>query len=199
MPAKDSPTPPVDELGRLRDGTLVRVRSALPTDRLRVMEFLRHVSRNSLEQRFLGAMRPETAAPEILRPCGPSDRVSLLLELPGTTLVPVIAHGEYVRSESDPSRAEVAFLVADDRQGQGAATLLLVQLARRARSAGVQRFDALVLPENRPMLDVFLGAGFPCSLSVHDALEHVSLDIAREPLSGTALMDSPGNRPRLRS
>ena len=39
----------------------------------------------------------------------------------------IIAHAAYVRS--DPDRAEVAFLVADEWQGHGIATILLAHLA----------------------------------------------------------------------
>ncbi len=186
-------------MGRLRDGTLVQVRSALPQDRPRVMEFLRHVTKDSLELRFLAAVRPETAASEILAPRDPHNRVSLLLELPGPAPAVVIAHGEYVRSHSNPSRAEVAFLVADGQQGEGAATLLLLHLARRARAGGIRQFDAITLPENRAMLDVFLGIGFPCAVTVHDGLGNVALDITREPETGIVPLTLPSNRPRMRA
>jgi len=188
-----------EETGCLRDGTPVRVRDALPSDRPRVLEFLRHTSMHSLELRFLAVQRPEIVASEILTPRGPVDRVSLLLELPGPAPSPVIAHGEYVADRSDPSRAEVAFLVADDRQGLGAATLLLEHLARRARSAGIRRFDAVVRPDNPGMIGVFIGAGFPYRIVVRDRLERVSLDIRRAPEARALPPDPPGLRPPLRA
>jgi acetate---CoA ligase (ADP-forming) len=188
-----------EETGRLRDGTRVRLRAALPTDRRRVLEFLRHVSRKSFELRFLTPQLPETAATEILSPHGLVERVSLLLELPEPGPVTVIAHGEYVRSTAEPTHAEIAFLVADDHQGQGAATLLLERLARRARASGIRQFDAVVLPENQAMIDVLVGAGFPCSSFVHDGLEHLSIDITHESDAGVRLLASTGNRPRLRA
>jgi len=193
------PSPSTEETGRLRDGTFVRVRPALPTDRRRVLEFLRHVSRKSFELRFLTAQPPETAATEILSPHGLVERVSLLLELPGPGPLLVIAHGEYVRSTAEPTHAEIAFLVADDHQGQGAATLLLERLARRARASGIRQFDAIVLAENQVMIDVLVRAGFPFSSVVHDGLEHVAIDITHESDAGVRLLASTGNRPRLRA
>ncbi|MGA8275475.1 MAG: GNAT family N-acetyltransferase [Thermoplasmata archaeon] len=195
-----SPTlPGVEAMGRLRDGTLVHVRGALPSDRLHVAEFLRHVTKDSLELRFLGTVIPDIAVSEILTPYASEDQVSLLLEIPDPTPAQVIAHGEYIRYRSDPTRAEVAFLVADDRQGQGAATLLLQHLARRARAAGIWQFDAITVARNRPMLDVFLGIGFPCSVAVRDGLGHVSLDISHEPATGIVPLGTRGTHLRLRT
>jgi GNAT superfamily N-acetyltransferase len=190
---------PDSNVGRLRDGTTVRIRRARPADSPRILEFLRHVTGDALRLRFLETTPPEIAAAVLLTPCSATDHVSLLMELPDRTPASVVAHGEYVRSRSDPSRAEVAFLVADDRQGQGAATLLLVDLARRARSAGIRQFDAVMRPENRAMLAVCLGAGFPCSATTHDALEHVALDISREPETGAVPAGPPGERSRVRA
>ena len=50
-------------------------------------------------------------------------------------------------------RAEVAFAVAAGYQGRGLATILLGQLADAAATNGVDTFEAIVLPENRRMLE----------------------------------------------
>ncbi len=177
-----SPEPDLETvLARLRDGTPVCIRPALDTDRDRVREFLGHVSRSSLDLRFMAAVRPELAVSEILAPAGRTGRLSLLMETIEDDPPSVIGHGEYVRYRLDPSRAEVAFLIADDRHGQGAATLLLSYLARVARSAGILRFDAITFPENRPMIDVFVGAGFPCSMTTRGGVSHVTIDVSRAP------------------
>jgi GNAT superfamily N-acetyltransferase len=82
--------------------------------------------------------------------------VALVLEQEGVLL----AVARYDRLE-DPTQAEVAFVVADEFQHHGIATLLLHQLALQARGAGVTHLVAEVLAENKPMLSVFHGAGFP--------------------------------------
>jgi Acetyltransferase (GNAT) family len=56
--------------------------------------------------------------------------------------------------------AEVAFAIAADYQGQGLATILLGQLADAAPN-GIDTFEAIVLSENRRMLDVLRESGFP--------------------------------------
>lgn len=84
------------------------------------------------------------------------DRVALVLE----------THGEFAgwaSYERWPGRddAEVAFMVDDQAQGKGIATLFLEHLAVIAQSNGITRFTADVLADNRPMLGVFAKAGWP--------------------------------------
>jgi acyl-CoA synthetase (NDP forming)/GNAT superfamily N-acetyltransferase len=57
--------------------------------------------------------------------------------------------------------AEIAFEVADGLRGRGLATILMAQLAARARERGIETFVADVLGENRRMLEVFRESGFP--------------------------------------
>jgi len=176
---------------QLRDGTEVRIRPVAREDRPRVLEFLAHLSPYSLELRYFSPVRREDVASEILTTTDRANRLSLLLETIGPGRERVIAQGEFVRVADHPNRAEVAFLVADDLHGQGAATLLLWELARRAREAGIRGFEATVRPENRPMIDVFVGAGFPCSISWHEGEGVVLLDLAHEPAVAIALRDPP--------
>ncbi|MGC2033910.1 MAG: GNAT family N-acetyltransferase [Thermoplasmata archaeon] len=161
----------------------------MPSDRERVIEFLRHISPDSLELRFFSALRPEAVTNEILGGGRSPDRLSLILETTDAFPGQILGHGECARSPEDPARAEVAFLVADDHQGLGIATLLLWRLAERARTVGIRYLDARVMKENRSMIDVFAGAGFPCTISWEAEEADVSLDIARCPQ--TALLVRP--------
>jgi GNAT superfamily N-acetyltransferase len=56
--------------------------------------------------------------------------------------------------------AEVAFVVADDYQHRGVASLLLDELVSAARDRHISSFVAETLHENRSMLDVFFHSGF---------------------------------------
>jgi len=175
----------------LRDRSRVRVRPVVPSDRPAVVDFLCHLSRESLELRFFSAVTAEVVAAEILNGKGWPERLSLVLETIGEPVPRIVGHGEFVRSSRDPSHAEVAFLVADDHQGRGAGTLLLRQLARHARRAGVRTFDAVVMTENGAMLDMFTGAGFPSTTAWSGEEATVELDISHE--VSTALV--PVERP----
>jgi RimJ/RimL family protein N-acetyltransferase len=169
----------------LRDGTAVQVRRVRPDDGPAVTVFLEHLCRESLELRYFSAVRPDTVAGEILRNSSEVRRVSVLLESVSPTPTQILGHAEYVGSSAAPTQAEVAFLIADDTHGQGAATLLLRQLARHARAAGILTFSAVVLNENKSMRDVFTQAGFPFSILFEREEVLIELDIRQE--SQTAL------------
>jgi GNAT superfamily N-acetyltransferase len=65
----------------------------------------------------------------------------------------------YVRSENDPTAAELAVTVIDDWQGRGVGGRLATALAERARKEGIHRFTALMLAENELMLNLLRDLG----------------------------------------
>ena len=73
----------------------------------------------------------------------------------------IVAHAAYVHTAGD--RAEVAFMVSDDRQGLGIATIMLGHLAEVAEERGITTFTAEVLSHNRRMIDVFRDSGYSVS------------------------------------
>ena len=89
----------------------------------------------------------------------------------------VVAVAEFARLR-DPAVAEVAFTVADEFQGRGAATRMLEQLAVRAAEIGIESFVAEVLPDNAPMLSVFRDAGFEVTRSLEGGEVEVRFPIA---------------------
>jgi RimJ/RimL family protein N-acetyltransferase len=165
-----------DSFLELHDRTPVIVHRARARDRAEVVEFVNRLSPDAIELRFCGPVRGDTVTQEVLGSAGSEDRLSLLME----TLEEVprmVGNAEYVRYRQDPLRAEVAFLVADDFQGRGASTLLLQDLARRARSVGIRWFTAVVMAENLAMRDVFLRAGFPYRVVCDGPSTVIELDI----------------------
>jgi RimJ/RimL family protein N-acetyltransferase/nitroimidazol reductase NimA-like FMN-containing flavoprotein (pyridoxamine 5'-phosphate oxidase superfamily) len=82
------------------------------------------------------------------------------------------------RFERGPDgRAEVAFVVRDDHQGQGLGAVLFDLLAERAREEGIHELVAETLPQNRRMLAVFRHAGLPEQVQYGDGVVHVSLGL----------------------
>jgi RimJ/RimL family protein N-acetyltransferase len=59
-----------------------------------------------------------------------------------------------VRDESDPSVAEIAFIVGDAYQGRGIGNFLMDALVVAAQVGGVKRFSARVLSDNMPMRNI---------------------------------------------
>jgi GNAT superfamily N-acetyltransferase len=141
----------------LRDGSLAHVRPIRPDDEPGLLAFLRALPDDDRGLRFfsLGTDLARTAHEEaevdytrsfgLLATVGPDERV--------------VGHALYARSGE--GRAEVAFAIARDHQGRGLASLLLGHLAEVASAHGIHTFEAIVLPENRRMLEVFRDSGFP--------------------------------------
>jgi acetyl coenzyme A synthetase (ADP forming)-like protein len=141
----------------LRDGSSIRVRPARETDEAALVEFLQGLDVESRRLRFGGlGLDFERSA---RRWAAPPDEESCSLVAEAGVAGRIVANGSYDRI--GPDSAEVAFVVADDLQGRGVATLLLEELARVANDAGIATFVAEVLPENVRMLDVFRASGFP--------------------------------------
>jgi acetyl coenzyme A synthetase (ADP forming)-like protein len=141
----------------LRDGTTVRVRPAHPEDVHRIEDYLLGLSDESRRLRFGGA---SVDVGEISRRVvsGNDDEHLALLALSGGDAGAVVAGAQYFRL--DGQRAEVSLSVADDYQGRGLGTLLLVRLASAAERAEIERFVAYVAPANHRMIDVFRDCGF---------------------------------------
>ena len=144
----------------LRDGSTLRLRPTSAADEEALLEFFERLSPESRYLRFQGTVRVDShLIASFLRSDG-DESLSLIGELiDADGAVRVIGLGTWIRLR-DPSRAEVAFVVADEFQHRGIASRLLERLAAHARGAGIDRFVAQVLPENAAMLRVFGDTGF---------------------------------------
>jgi acyl-CoA synthetase (NDP forming)/GNAT superfamily N-acetyltransferase len=165
----------------LRDGQSVLLRTAKPEDVPAVEALMRSVSRESLQMRFMGAVaQVARSVIEIMCSGDPRDRLSLLAIVGQEPDFQVVGIGNYI-SLGVGGKAEVAFLVQDQFQGRGISTLLLERLAGIAAGNGFVGFEAEVLYENQPMINVFRDSGF----EVCQALEGGSIHV-QFPVSGLA-------------
>ena len=155
----------------LLDGSTLRLRAATPEDYDDIKAFYDELSPDSRYLRFHGSANTAVAA-RAYADAGGVDRLALVGSHGGR----VVAAASYdvLREEGV---AEVAFTVAEDFRGRGAATRMLEQLAVVAAQRGIRRFDAWVLSRNRPMLRVFERAGFAIRRRGLGIEYTVSLDI----------------------
>lgn len=160
----------------LRDGRTLRLRPPRSGDADRLLAFLAGLSERSAYQRFHGfpALTPSLVAP-FLDPDW-RERGALVGTFGEGEEERVVALANWARLR-DPTCAEVAFVVADELQGQGVGTRLLEQLADTAASAGIDTFVAEVLPGNRAMLQVFEDAGFAVTRRLEDGEVEVRLSL----------------------
>jgi acetyl coenzyme A synthetase (ADP forming)-like protein len=161
----------------LRDGRTLRLRPPRTTDADALLEFLRSLSERSLYLRFHGFPTVDSRLVEPLLEPDWDERGALIAALAGEDGERVVAVANYVRLR-DPAVAEAAFAVADEHQGRGIGTRLLEQLAARAAEAGIERFVAEVLADNREMLGVFEAAGFELTREVESGEVEVQFAIA---------------------
>jgi GNAT superfamily N-acetyltransferase len=144
---------------RLRDGREVEIHALRPDDKDDMLAAVGRTGTQSLQRRFFVAKR------------GFSDKeIAFFMNIDFVNHVAlaavadedgrriIIGGGRYIVTE--PGKAEIAFVVIDDYQGQGIGTLLMRHLAVLARKAGLKELIAEVLPENAAMRKVFGKFGF---------------------------------------
>jgi len=132
---------------RVRDGTELMLRPVLPGDSERTVHGHIQFSGETLYRRFMTARLP---TPALLHYLSEVDYVDHFVWVVTDGSDPV-ADARFVRDETDPTVAEIAFTVADDYQGRGIGTFLISALSIAARVNGIERFSARMLSDNVPM------------------------------------------------
>jgi GNAT superfamily N-acetyltransferase len=134
----------------LKDGSRVHIRPIHPGDDRRLVEAFRHLSPQSVYQRFFTAL-PELSPgmARYLSNVNSTNRLALVAEA-GSELAGV---GRYERT-TDPAVVELGLLVVDQWQGRGLGRILLRAVIEAAKNNGICRFQADVMAENRRMLQL---------------------------------------------
>ncbi len=143
----------------LKNGEGLLFRPALPNDIPLVKSFMKRISLESLQMRFMVSMSevPESIITDLCS--GNFSQNGCLLAIVGEDDKKVVGLGNYIAMGNERS-AEIAFLIEDDYQGKGISTLLLERLAGLAAANGFIEFEAEILPDNQSMLSVIKNSGF---------------------------------------
>jgi acetyl coenzyme A synthetase (ADP forming)-like protein len=155
----------------LRDGSTVHLRPVRAEDEAALLELFEGLSADSRMFRFFSGASDLEAAARELSELDYERRYGLVATRGGEERP--VGHGTYVGTR--PGRAEVAFAIADELQGQGLGTILLAHLAEVAHESGIEAFFAEVLPQNHRMVEVFRESGFPIETSSEPGSIHVEL------------------------
>jgi GNAT superfamily N-acetyltransferase len=142
----------------LRDGTRLGVRPLGPDDEALLAETFAHMSDESRYRRFMSPV--PTLAPRVLHYLccvDHHDHEALAAVVPETG--EIVGEARYIRCRDRPEVAEIAVAVADEWQGRGVGSLLMLRLAARARREGVERFCAFMLAGNHEMLELLRHVG----------------------------------------
>jgi GNAT superfamily N-acetyltransferase len=161
----------------LRSGQRVEIRALKPDDRDALVAAVGRTSAQSLYRRFLGAKR-DFSEREIDFFVHPDfvDHVALVAVMEEGGRSSLVAGARYVVVQ--PGRAEVAFAVVDQHQGQGIGAALMRHLVEIARAAGLRELIAEVLSDNAPMLKVLARSGLPMVTRREGGVAHVVLQLS---------------------
>ena len=161
----------------LRDGRRIEIRALRPDDRADLLAAVGRIGADSLFRRFFGLKKGFTEQ-EIAFNLNIDfvNHVALVALVEEGGRPTIVGGGRYIVVQ--PGKAEVAFGIVDQYQGQGIGTRLMHHLATIARRSGIQEFVAEVLSENTAMLKVFEKSGFGLSKKHESGVVHVALRLA---------------------
>lgn len=174
-----------------RDGTALLIRPLLPSDREELALAYEQLSEGSRRLRFFSPPRRLSAALlDYLTDLDFDRRFALVAQIRDGPERPGLGVARWIRDRIDPSKAEAAVTVADDWQGRGIGTQLLLALVEAAADRGITTFVADVLWENAALLDTLRESGARVKPS-EPGVARVEFDL---PAPGTDLVDTALHR-----
>lgn len=144
----------------VRDGSTVHLRPVRAGDEQLLLGLFEGLDPRSLALRFFSGGADLVGVARDMASVDYDQRFGLIASR-GADGHPV-GHGVYIGLGG--GRAEVAFTISREMQGQGLGTILLAHLAEAAAEHGIETFVAEVLPANLRMIEVFRESGFPVRL-----------------------------------
>ena len=170
---------------RLRDGRDVMARPARLTDTEPLQDLFYRLSDDSLYSRFMQYKRrhPREEMRELVD-LDYEDSMALVVTPAGEDQ-PIVAVARYDVNPAD-RLADVAFVVADDWQGQGLGTFLMRRLTEIASSRDIAGFTADVFAKNFDMLDIFQRSGLRVHTEREDDTYHLVMTFSEATASRPA-------------
>jgi len=168
----------VARLWRRADPPGTTIRRTRPDDRERIVQAFRALDPESVYKRFF--VRKKELSGEELRRLTENDGIRDVVLVATVKAGPqeiIVGLGGYVRNGAS---ADIAFTVAEHYQGRGIASELLRRLTDIARRSGVSQFEADVLADNAPMLQVFQRSGLPMTETLSGGIVHLTLSLDDE-------------------
>jgi GNAT superfamily N-acetyltransferase len=165
----------------LEDGTEIFFRPVKPTDEPALKEMLYSLSAESVRLRFFTTTKtfPHRDVQQLTT-------VDYVQDLAIVGIVPgpggeedIVAIAQYFLDPKS-NAAEVAFIVQDEWQAKGMGSFLLRYLAEIAHKRGVKKFEASVVPRNKPMLAVFHNSGYRTETVFDGDAYKVEIDLTDE-------------------
>ena len=163
---------------QLKNGQPITVRAISPEDKEKVVTAFKNLKRESVYTRLFTFKNDLTENDlKWITEVDFEKEVALVVTRTIGDDEIIIGSGRYVITgdTSQGPKAEVAFLVEEDYQGQGMARIILRHLTAIARSRGITAFEAEVLPGNKAMLTAFARSNLPMEKHYADDTVHITL------------------------
>ncbi len=138
----------------LKNGKTLSVRPLLPSDEIAYRNFFYSLQKETIFLRFFHsvAIFSKQMAQDHWANMDYRKNISLIGSVKNRGNKEIVAIATYARM--DDKWAEVAFVVREDLQGQGAAGYLCRELEKVAATNGFEGFFAATLPENKSMINL---------------------------------------------
>ena len=164
----------------LREGTEIFFRPVKPTDEAELSEMLYSLSEQSVKTRYMAHTMafPHKDVQQLTNIDYRQD-ISIVGTVPAVSGEHVVALAQYFLDPKTRA-AEVAFIVQDEWQQKGMGTLLLDYLTQIAKSRGVKRFYAKVMPINKPMLTIFYNSGYKVNTEFDGDVYSIMYDLTEK-------------------
>jgi RimJ/RimL family protein N-acetyltransferase len=161
----------------LKNGTVVTLRLLRADDRERMAKAVRGLDPQTIYTRLFSHRKELTEAglDRVMRVDDAREVVIVATTGSGAEEA-IIGGGRYI--VTGDGRAEIAFTVEEDYQGQGVAGRVFAALVEVARQRGIAVFEADVLSENPSMLRVFERTGLPMRKRSEGGIVHLELTLA---------------------
>ncbi len=170
---------PPPETWLTADGTAVNVRPICAADLALEVAFVGGLSRRSLYQRLMSARIPSLEELRRFTDVDPVRELALIATVQTEGRERQVGVVRYVK-ESSPERAAVAVVIADEWQGRGLGTRLLLDLISAARNAGVRWFTGTAISTNEPALALARKLGFRLAADPRSAtVTNLTLDLSQ--------------------
>jgi GNAT superfamily N-acetyltransferase len=177
------------------DGTAVSIRPIRTADLALEVEFARGLSPHSLYQRLMSARTPSLEELRRFAEIDPERERALVATVIAGGRERQIGVARYV-SDASTARAEIAIVLADDWQGRGLGTRLLLGLIAAARDAGVRCLTGTAFSTNDAVLALGRKLGFQLAADPRSAtVTNLTLDLAHD-AARDGVRRSPGSLPR---
>ena len=143
----------------LKSGRKVLLRPIQPTDEGLVQEFFYSHSEETIYNRYFRSLRalPHDTAQSMVN-LDYRKQMAIVATTGRLGREKIVGVGRFA-AEDDGERAETAYTVGDEFQGQGLGTVLQYHLARYARAVGFKGLTATVLDSNQPVFVLFAKLG----------------------------------------